>query len=88
MQTLFVRLTKLGYLAPLVPVSQEEAKTARVGWIMTPAGVERLFFTAYTDISRARDQFGLSAGRLKSFGLQEPVIVNINSQRGRRSIEN
>ncbi|GFF27699.1 hypothetical protein IFM61606_10006 [Aspergillus udagawae] len=78
-QTLFVRLTKLGYLTPLVPASQEEAKTARVGWLMTPAGVERLFFTAYTDISRARDRFGLSAERLKSFGLQEPVIVNLNS---------
>ncbi|EED22285.1 conserved hypothetical protein [Talaromyces stipitatus ATCC 10500] len=78
-QTLFVRLTKLQYLAPLIPASQQEARTARMGWMMTPAGVESLFMSVYTDISNARERFGHSAERLKSFGLQEPVVVNLNS---------
>lgn len=78
-QTLFVRLTKLAYLTPLIPTSQKDAKTARMGWIMTPAGVNKLFFNVYSDIKNAPYQSELSAGRLKAFGVMEPVVVNLNS---------
>lgn len=78
-QTLFVRLTKLGYLTPLIPTTQKDAKTARMGWIMTPAGVDELFFNVYTDIKNAPYQSKLSVERLKAFGVMEPVVVNLNS---------
>ncbi|KAF3395650.1 hypothetical protein DPV78_009009 [Talaromyces pinophilus] len=79
-QTLFVRLTKLAYLTPLIPTTQKDAKTAQMGWIMTSAGVDELFFNVYADIKNAPYRSELSADRLKIFGVMEPVVVNLNSR--------
>lgn len=51
-----------------------------MGWIMTPAGVNQLFFHVYADIKNAPYQTELSADRLKTFGVMEPVVVNLNSR--------
>ncbi|CAI7611148.1 unnamed protein product [Penicillium pancosmium] len=77
---LFVRLTERGYIEPLIPQSPVQDKTAPIGWIMTPKGVDSLFFSIYHDIDRGRNALGLSNARLKTLGVYQPLIVNLNSQ--------
>lgn len=47
---------------------------------MTPKGVDSLFFSIYHDINRGRNALGLSNARLKTLGVYQPLIVNLNSQ--------
>jgi len=77
---LFVRMTDQEYLKVLLPVpaSPAAAKASPAGWTMTQKGND-LFFLIYQDISRARDRLNLTSERLKSLGVQEPLVVNLNS---------
>ncbi|KAF7184745.1 hypothetical protein CNMCM7691_006168 [Aspergillus felis] len=81
-KTLFVRLTEQGYIAPLIPPSSELADPtrSRIGWIMTDKGTDELFFSVYTDISRAARHFNLTSSRLRSMDILRPLVVNLNSK--------
>jgi hypothetical protein len=80
-KVLFVQLTNQEYLEPLLPASTKltEDKKTRAGWTLTQKGND-LFFLIYQDVAHARGQFDLTSKRLKSLGVQEPLVVNLNSQ--------
>ncbi|KAH8691548.1 hypothetical protein BGW36DRAFT_465274 [Talaromyces proteolyticus] len=83
---LFVRLTQQVYIEPLIPSAPADPQTAKIGWIMTAKGTEELFFSVYTDVSRARRHFNLTTARLETMGVMKPLVVNLNSKSKGESI--